>query len=524
MGEGEHNRVVREFRFGECRVVLPSREIWRGDDLAAVEPKVYDLLVHLLRHRDRSISKDELQDTIWPRMIVTEGALTRCVMKARRAIGDDSGEAIKTVRGHGYHFTAAVDEISEIETTGAAPRTLPDKPSLVVLPFTNLSGDSAQEYFSDGITEDIITELSRFRSLFVIARHSAFSYKGRTARTRDIASELGVAYVVDGSMQRAGNRLRINVRLVDARADAQIWAERYDREIEDILLVQEEVAATVAATVGGRVEATRGRQRIDGLKLESYDCLLKAQALYYDFTRQSNERARELLEHAVEIDPENARALAILAAVHSMDSWSFWVEDNARSQRLSLEYGRRSIELDDTDSLAQALFAEILFDCGQSELAEHHFQRALALNPNDIAAHALYASKLAAMGRAEEGVAHIDIAERLDPFGLLWIPLIKGSVMFAAKRYEDAASALASMTRPPNEARYLLIASLGRLGRIEEASRVQKEFLAAAKDEMPDFPGERLEAWLPVFERMLGSPGDQAMTHLVESLELAGWT
>ena len=517
---------VREYRFENCRVILPSREIWRDDELVAVEPKVYELLVHLIRHRDRSVSKDELQDAIWPRTIVTEGALTRCVMKARRAIGDDASgrEAIKTVRGHGYRFNEAVEEIGGTTTAETVSRALPDKPSLVVLPFANLSGDPAQEYFSDGITEDIITELSRFRSLFVIARHSSFSYKDRVARTRDIARELGVAYVVDGSVQRAGDRLRINVRLVDALDDVQIWAERYDREIEDILLLQEEVAATVAATVGGRVEATRGRQRIDGLKLESYDCLLKAQALYYDFSRASNARARELLEHAVDIDPGNARALAILAAVHSMDSWSFWAKDNARSQQQSLEYGRRSIELDDTDSLAQALFAEILFDCGQSELAEHHFQRALALNPNDIAAHALYASKLASMGRVEEGIAHIEIAERLDPFGLLWIPLIKGSVMFAAKRYADAASALASMTRPPNEARYLLMASLGRLGRIEEASRVYEEFLAAAKDEMSDFPGERLEAWLPIFERMLGSPGDEAMAHLVESLELAGWT
>ena len=524
MGEGEHNTTTREYRFGDCRVVPPSREIWRGDDLVAVEPKVYELLVHLIHHRDRSVGKDELQDAIWPRMIVTEGALTRCVMKARRAIGDVNGEAIKTVRGHGYRFSKPVEELAAQDPERSGPRVLPDKPSLVVLPFANLGGDPAQEYFSDGITEDIITELSRFRSLFVIARHSAFSYKGRAARTRDIASELGVAYVVDGSLQRSGNRLRINVRLVDAGEDAQIWAERYDREIEDILLVQEEVAATVAATVGGRVEATRGRQRIDGLKLESYDCLLKAQALYYDFTRQSNARARELLEHAVEIDPENARALAILAAVHSMDSWSYWSQDNERSQRLSLEFGQRSIALDDSDSLAQALYAEILFDCGQAELAEHHFRRALALNPNDIAAHALYASKLASMGRAEEGIAHIEIAERLDPFGLLWIPLIKGSVMFAARRYEDAAIALGSMTRPPNEARYLLIASLARLGRIEEATRVREDFLAAAKDEMPDYPGEQLDAWLPIFDRMLGSPGEEAIGHLIESLRLTGWT
>jgi adenylate cyclase len=185
-----------------------------------VEPKVFDLLVHLVLHRDRSVSKDELQDAIWPRTIVTEGALTRCVMKVRRAIGDDSGDAIKTVRGHGHRFSGPVDAVRDPASRQPNPRVLPDKPSLVVLPFANLSGGPAQAYFSDGISEDIITELSRFRSLFVIARHSAFSYKDKTARTRDNANELGVAYVVDGRVQRANSRLRINVRLVESLAMA----------------------------------------------------------------------------------------------------------------------------------------------------------------------------------------------------------------------------------------------------------------------------------------------------------------
>ena len=444
-------------------------------------------------------------------------------MKARRAIGDDNGKAsaIATVRGFGYRFTHEVVEVAEAPSGRAI--SLPDKPSLVVLPFANLSSDPEQEYFSDGITEDIITELSRFRSLFVIGRQSAFSFKDRKLTTAQIAAELGVSYVVDGSLQRSGNRVRITVRLVNSVNDSQLWAERYDRQLEDILLVQEEVARTVAATIGGRVEATRGRQRIEGAALESYDYLLKAQALYYDFSKRANAEARDLLEQAIQIDPENARALAILAAVHSMDSWSFWSDDNKRSQELSLEFGRRSIELDDTDSLAHALFGEILYDCGNPDLAEHHFRKALELNPGDIAAHALYASKLRASGRVDAAIEHISIAKRLDPFSLSWIPLIEGTIMFAAKRYEDAAGALLSMLSPPNEARYILVAALGRLGRIDEAKRVREELFSQARNEMPQFPGERLDDWLPILERMF-CPRDAAeMQHVLDSLRLSGW-
>lgn len=512
--------TIREYRFGRCRIVTDSREIYQNDELIAVEPKVFDLLVYLVRHRHRAVSKEELQDGIWGSTIVTEASLTRCVMKARRAV-NSGDEAIRTVRGFGYQFSADVDEVTDGASASILP--LPSRPSLVVLPFSNLGGNQSEDYFSDGITEDLITELSRFHSLFVIGRHSAFSFKNRSATTEDIARELGVAYVVDGSLQRHGERIRINVRLVDAVLDRQVWAERYDRDLGDVLLIQEEVATTVAATVGGRVEATRGRRRIDGDEFASYDCLLRAQALYYDFAKASNAEARRLLERAIEFDPENARALVLLAAVHSMDSWSFWVEDVDEAQRRSLELGRRSVELDDTDSLALALFAEILWDCGQPELAEHYFQRATTLNPNDIAAHALYASKLGSSGRQKEAIRHIAMAERLDPFGLLWIPLIKSSVMFHAGRYDDAVAAVQSMSRPPNEARYYLIAALGHLGRSDEAAGIIEQLHATAEAEMPNYPGPRLDDWRPLLERIVAQENRAALEHLMDGLREAGF-
>ena len=193
------------------------------------------------------------------------------------------------------------------------------------------------------------------------------------------------------------------------------------------------------------------------------------------------------------------------------------------SRQLSLEFGRRSIALDDTDSLAHALFGEILFDCDQPKQAEHHFRKALALNPNDIAARALYASKLRSMERIDEALEHISIAKRLDPFSLLWVPLIEGSILFAAGRYEDAANAIYAMTVPPNEARFILIAALGRLGRMDEARQVRADFLSLARTEMPHFPGERLDDWTAVFSRFLSAPNEVVLESMLESLRLAGW-
>ena len=495
-----------------------------SDDDRAIALETAAYLIDKDKPSSQYVDKNELQDKIWAGTIVTEAALTRCIMKVRRAIGDDpaAAKAVATVRGHGYRFIAAVDERIDDDSTADSPAAH-DRPSLVVLPFVNISNDPDQQYFADGITEDIITELSRFRSLFVIARPTAFYYKGRAVKASEVARELGVAYVVDGSVRRGGDRIRLNVRLVDAGTDTQLWADRYDREVEDVFVVQDQLAATIAATVGGRVEVTRGRRRVDRAAFESYDCLLRAQALYYDFRKEANAEARVILERAIEIDPRNARALAILAAVHSMDSWSYWAGDSQESQRLSYEIGRKSIELDDSDSLAHALFAEILHDIGQPELADAHFRRAIVLNPNDIAARALYASKLAATGRVDEALQHLAMAERLDPFGLFWIPLIKGSVMFVARRYEEALAALYSMTSPPVEASLITLATLGRLGRRIEATLVLKKMLAAAEKEMPNYPGPGLDDWREIIIRMRGNPDEAELEHVMESLRLAGW-
>ncbi len=412
--------------------------------------------------------------------------------------------------------------------TGAAPRAteplpLPDKPFIAVLPFTNMSGDPEQEYFSDGITEDIITELSRFRSLFVIARNSSFTYKGRAVKAQDVGRELGVAFVVEGSVRRAGERIRVTTQLIETASGSHVWAERFDRDIQDIFAVQDEITRTIAATIGGRVEA-EGRQRAvraHPSSLKAYDYVLRAQAFYNQVSKQAHSEARPLLERAIEIDPHNARAHMLLGAIHDMASWTGWTVDPDHSLALAIRHGRTAILLDDTDSLAHAHLGEALLHHLRHSEAESHFDRALELNPNDIAARALYASFLTATERADQSLEQLEIARHLDPFGLYWIPWLRAEALFVLHRYDEAVTALQQVDAPINNARGLLAACLAQAGRLDEARTTLREFLTVAEREMAVLP-ERLEDWEAFWRRESSTQGDDHMDHLLDGLRKAG--
>jgi len=513
--------MAKTYRFENVSLNADSRELNRDGVPVDVEPKVLDLLLYLLEHHDRAVHKDELQDQIWPGVIVTEASLTRCVMKARRAIGDETRphRLIRTVHGFGYRFVGSTD------TAGASPGndpfelSLPLKPSIAVLPFKNFSDDPAQSWFCEGITDDIVTELSRFRSLFVIASHSSFAISNQNLTARQLGQKLGVAYLLDGSIQRSGDRLRLNARLVDAAKDKQISVVRFDREVEDIFLLQDELARTIAATIGGRVEATRARERASPANLAAYDLVLRAQAQYYLVTPKSVRTAIDLLDRAINVDPGNARAYALLAACHSIESWSYWSDDPERSLRLSLKYGSHSLELDDSDSLAHALYGEILLDDGQEQLAETHFLKAIDLNPNDIAGRSLYASLLAAIGRPGDALRQIALAERLDPFGLVWIPWVKLTVLFSAGRDKECISCGKKIDNPPNEANIWIAAAHERLGERDAAIAALATFLDRASVEMPTFPGRTMSDWSPILNRYLGIKHRNDYETIVKLLE-----
>src|SRR5262245_33439986 len=268
----------------------------RGTAVVPVEPKVFDLLEHLIRHRDHVVSKDDLIASIWQGRIVSESAISTQINAARCAIGD-SGEQqrlIKTIPRKGIRFVGDVrHEQRPADTANRTPSseharpllTLPDRPSIAVLPFTNMSSDPEQEYFADGMAEEIITALSRCKWLFVIARNSSFIYKGKSVDVRQIGSELGVRYVMEGSVRRAGNRLRILGQLADATTGTHLWADRFDGDMSDVFDLQDRITESVVAAIEPRLQLAEIERlkRSPAANLDAYDLLLRAQQLEYDF-------------------------------------------------------------------------------------------------------------------------------------------------------------------------------------------------------------------------------------------------
>jgi TolB-like protein len=255
------------YLFEDYALDTDRRELRHGSVAIPIEPQVFDLLAYLIKNRERVASKDELVATIWDGRIVSESTLTTRINAARCAIGDSGAEQrlIKTLARKGLRFVGAVREEATPDTVTTAgaqyaatqqPKpelSLSGKPSIAVLPFGNLSGDPQQDYFSDGISDDIITELSRFSELLVIARNSSFQYKGKAVDIRQVGRELGALYVLEGSVKRSGDRVRITAQLIDAAAGTHRWAERYDRDLHDVFAVQDEVARAIVTTLAAHV-------------------------------------------------------------------------------------------------------------------------------------------------------------------------------------------------------------------------------------------------------------------------------
>ena len=283
-----------------------KRELRRGADAVSVAPQVFDVLDYLIRSRDRVVGKDDLVTAIWEGRIISDAALTTCLKAVRSAIGD-SGEGqrlIKTLPRKGFRFVGRVREehgrTLDGETPVAPPRpalALPDKPSIAVLAFDNMSGDSGQDYFSDGITEDIITGLSRFSELFVIARNSSFQYKGKSPDIRQVGRELGVRYVLEGSIRRAGDRVRVSAQLIDAVTGAHRWAERYDRELKDVFAVQDEVSRAIVAILVAQVNKAEAERTLlkPPATWQAYDFFMRASDIYNAVRSSLRTSIRKLL-------------------------------------------------------------------------------------------------------------------------------------------------------------------------------------------------------------------------------------
>jgi adenylate cyclase len=407
---------------------------------------------------------------------------------------------------------------------GDSPLPLPDKPSIAVLPFTNMSGDAEQEYFSDGITEDIITELSRFRSLFVTARNSSFQYKGRSPKVQDVGRQLGVAYIVEGSVRKAANRVRVTAQLVEAATGNHLWAERYDRELDDIFAVQDDVVATIVSTVGGRVDVA-GKvhaARMSDASLRAYDLYLRAAAAQDRNTKASYQQAEQYLERAIELDPGLARAYHHLSLVRFFNWMAHWVEDRETAFANAFSAARKAVALDDTDSGSHAHLGMLHLYRREFDAAERHCRKAISLNPNDFRSLGIYGLYLTAIGQPGKAVEQFDQATRLNPLEPDWFNWLRGIAYFTAGRYEEAISDLKSIETPVNEVRGWLAASYAHAGRADSARASLEEFLRTAKDDMAVFPGRELVAWETYWHAAIEYRDQMDFDRLFDGLRKAG--
>jgi TolB-like protein len=517
--------------FADHLLDTDRRELHRGSEPIAVEPQVFDLLIYLVQNRDRVVSKDDLIAAVWQGRIVSESTLTSRINAARKAVGDSGEEQklIRTIARRGFRFVGAVHAQSDAEEPGRAPEqtsdapheqsrpALPpsDRPAIAVLPFINMSGDPEQEYFSDGITEDIITALSKLRWFFVIARNSSFIYKGIAVHMRQVAEELGVGYVVEGSVRKSGDRVRITVQLNDAATGSHIWAERYDRGLADVFAVQDEITEAIVAAIEPQLyasESFRARRKPPD-SMDAWDLVMRALSHYWRVTRQDNVVAQALLEKAVAIDPNYGQALGVLSTSYTFSFHMGWA-DRATAVPIAERAALAAIRADSEDPWAHhALGCVYLFTRRfDDSLAE--FELALRLNPNFSLAQGYHGLALSYCSRCDEADWAVRRALRLsprDPFSALFTG-IAAYAQFVRRNYREAMQLAREAIRQRADfvgAHRVLTAAAGMAGDTDVAAAALQELRRAQPNislpwiasEMPIMHSDELEHYLEGFRR-----------------------
>jgi TolB-like protein len=456
-----------------------------------VEPQVFDLLVYLVQNRDRVVSKDDVIASVWGGRIVSDSTLTSRINAARTAVGDsgDDQKLIRTVARKGLRFVGAVRTkphvLEPAHDIGLPPdgmheRTrealaLPDRPAIAVLPFINISGDPEQEYFSDGISEDIITALSKLRWFFVIARNSSFTYKGKAVHLNQVASELGVGYVVEGSVRKGGDRIRITAQLNDAATGSHIWAERYDRALADVFAVQDEITEAIVAAIEPQLYAAENfhARRKAPESMDAWDLVMRGLSHYWRVTRQDNVVAQALLEKAISIDPNYGQALGVLATSHTFCAHMGW-EDMARTAPIAERAALAAIRSDTEDPWAHHALACVYLFARRFDDSLAEFDLALRLNPNFSLAQGYYGLALSYCGRWQEAYEAAGRALRLsprDPFSAVYGGIAAYS-QFIGRNYDEAMLLARKAIRERGDfvgAHRVLTAAAGMAGQIDAA-------------------------------------------------------
>ena len=470
-------------RFEDFLLDPDRRELRRAGELVAVEPQVFDLIDYLVCRRDRVVTKDELLDEIWGGRAVSESTLTSRINAARRALGDSGDEQrlVRTIARKGFRFIGAVQD--QLDPT-AMPRTASpalDRPAIAVLPFTNMSGEPEQEYFSDGISEDLITALSKLRWFLVIARNSSFIYKGKSVHLRQVAEELGVRYVVEGSVRKSGERVRITAQLNDVGSGSHIWAEKYDRALTDVFAVQDEITERIVFSIQPQLYGAESfrAQRKPPENLDAWDLVMRALSHYWRVTRADHLVAQAFLEKAIAIDPEYGQALGLLASSYMFTAHMGWIDLHS-AMATAERAASAAIRLDAEDAWAHVALGHVHLFARRFDNSLAEFETALRLNPNFALALGYYGLSLSYSGRWQEAEEVVGRALRLsprDPYSAVYAGIL-AYAKFLGGDYQAAIQLSHGAIRQRSDfvgAHRVLAASAGMAGDVDLAGAALAE-------------------------------------------------
>jgi TolB-like protein len=502
-----HAMTERNYAFGPFVFDARRRVLSRHGENVVVGQRCLALLEALLAAEGRPVSKSELMQAAWRTENIEESNLAVQIATLRKCLGKSgAGEWIATVQRVGYQF---VDPGGSAQMRGEPAH---DKPSIAVLPFSNLSKDTDQEFFSDGVTSDIITELARWQLLKVQSRAATFRYKDGALDLREIARDLHVRYVVEGSVRRMGARMRIAVQLVDAETGNEVWAEKFDRAVAEIFEVQDQVVRTIVSTLVGRVQvaAVEQAQRKSPASLAAYECVLKGNALPWDEAAGAAEAAR-MFAKAIEMDPGYGFAYAMLA-VMKYRNWAHDLEGSNAALDDSYELSKRAVALDGNDSTCFAILSQVCLLRGCHDIALRHMQRAIELNPNNQWNVADAGIVLTYAGQPEQALDNFTRARAIDPyFNPPWYWSSVGQACIVLRRYNEA---LAAFEHLPSRNYRTAALTAGCFARLPDQGRAAYH-AAECLRQKPGFTISRLMTKEP-----FKHPADAA--HLADSLRLAG--
>jgi len=533
-----------EIRFGEYRLLRQERQLLGPSGSVEIGARSFDILLLLLERANSVVSKSTLLGAVWPDLTVEENTLQVHISALRKLLG---GSLIRTVHGRGYKYAGPEPRFEEISRSGrqgldwaaaadrsdapgaagcdaATPRLpLPDKPSVAVLPFENLSGETAQDYFSIGITENIISGLTRFRGLFVISGKSSAAAREMDAGVKQIGQRLGVAHVVEGSVLRAGNRLRVTARLVDAASGRHLWAERYDRDLADIFAVQDEITDIIVVALAGRIEEAGQHRAVQksARDMATYDYLLRGRHCLKHGTKEGVLEARRYLERGLELEPGLAAICACLADSYVIEYESVWCKVRPAAIDCAMQFAERAVALDPADSSAWHALAWAQLARKQYDLSMISIERAIALNPNEYDNLCNKGWCLTLTGETSEGIACLNKAIRINPFGAVDCLVGKGIAEYTAGRYELAVETFGKVPGLALLRNACLAACYARLGRMGEARDAASFAMELARSDLAAEAGAEIEGLRAYLDSVFHFQDRTSFEHLLGGIGMA---